>query len=303
MAIGGALGLLFILALMSGGSLASAEQVAQAATATPRPSVATSTPIACTTQPQGVQVVVENPSPGDVLSTGTSVVINGVAFDTRSTTGPGIASVSAYLGNRDTGGMFLGSATLGQPNPLVSSGSQLADAGFTLRTSTLPSGNGGRSLFIYAKSAVDGTEGILEIPIFLNAAPTPVKGQVPTPVLPTPAPCTPTPTATATTAPAPAAAAPVAAAATPTPTTPSIPTPTPFSLTAPLAPAPTLPPVSAPAPAAAVPTPVAVAPVATTAPRGGGIPSELGLILVGLGAAVVAGGLALRRREQARRQR
>jgi hypothetical protein len=248
-------------------------------------------------------VIVENPSPGDVLNTGSSVVINGVAFDTRSTSGPGIANVSAYLGNRDTGGVFLGNATLGQPNPLVSSGSQFADAGFTLRSSTLPSGSGGRSLFVYAKSAVDGSEAIAEIPIFLNAAPTPVKGQVPTPVLPTPAPCTPTPTPTATTAPAPAAAAPVAAAATPTPTTPSVPPPTPFSLTQPLAPAPTLPPVvSAPAPAAAVPTPVAIAPVATTAPRGGGIPSELGFILLGLGAAVVTGGLALRRREQTRRQ-
>ncbi|MDQ6671792.1 MAG: hypothetical protein M3069_13810, partial [Chloroflexota bacterium] len=60
--------------------------------------------------------------------------------------------------------------------------------------------------------------------------------------------------------------------------------------------------VTAPAPAAAVPpaaaSPVtAVAPVAQTiAPRGGGIPTEVGLGLVTAGAIILGGGVALRRR-------
>jgi hypothetical protein len=267
------------------------------ATATP-----TATPVGCVTSTIGVHIELENPQPGDTLLSGNQVVINGIAFDTGSTSGPGIASVSVYLGARDAGGLSLGTAILGQPNPNVPAGSPLATAGFTLRTPALPSGSGGRSIFVYARSLVGNAEGVLEVPIFLNAAPTPVRGQVPTAVLPTPPPCTPTPTPTtaATATPIPPAAAP-AAAATSTPTRPATSTPVPPSAPAAAPPPAVAPPPAAPVPAAAAP-PAAVAPTTaqTTAPRGGGIPSEVGLLVLALGSVVVGGGLALRRRERKR---
>jgi hypothetical protein len=312
---GGSLAVCVVLTLVGGGSLASAapELAQAAATQTPTSTAggATATAVPCTTPPIGIQIILENPQPGDTLLSGTELVINGIAYDTGSTSGPGISSVTAYLGARDAGGLFLGTALLGQPNPQAAPNSQFANAGFTLRTAALPTGSGGRSIFIYATSLVGNAEATLEVPIFLNAAPTPVRGQVPTAVLPTPPPCTPTPTATATTAPAVVAPAVPAVAATATPAATRPPSPTPFAIATLAVPATVAPAAAAtPAPAAAAPAattpaPVAVAPATsqTTAPRGGGIPSELGVVLVGLGGLVVAAGLAVRRRERSHRRR
>jgi hypothetical protein len=269
---------------------ASAEPAAQAVpSAMPTASAA----VACVTLPtQGVVLIVASPNPGDVLMPGSNVVIQGVAYDTAATSGVGVDRVSVYLGDRDTGGIFWGNAALGLPNPVANSG-QFATAGFSLRSPTIPAGSGGRTIFVYARSSVTNREAIVSVPVFLGAAPTPVRGQVPTPVLtPMPA-CTPTPTAV----PAPTSTP------TPFPTFPPIPA---LPATAvPVAPAP--PPAPAPAPplptaaplATARPAPAAVAPAAaTTAPRGGGIPAELGVLLLGVGTIVVGGGYALRRRER-----
>jgi len=287
-------------------SAAAADTLAQAATATPtaHPSGPTATAIACVPPPKGIQIVLENPQPYDTLISGTQITISGVAWDNTATSGTGVSQVSIYLGSRDAGGTSFGNALLGQPNPLASAGSQFANAGFTLRTPTLPQGSGGRSIFVYAKSTSGNSEAVLEVPIYLNTSPTPVKGQVPTAVLPTPAPCTPTPTATATTPPT-ATPVPVVAAATSTPgaLTTAAATPTPFTVVAPPTVVPVAPGVPAvpavPAsPAAAAAPAAAPAAAQTTAPRGGGIPSELGLIVLALGAVIVGGGVALRKRER-----
>ena len=263
------------------------------ATATPAPASG------CVTTPIGIHLELENPQPGDTLLTGTQVVLNGIAFDSGSTSGSGISSVTAYLGARDAGGLFLGTAQLGQPNPKAAPGSQFANAGFTLRTPPMPSGNGGRSIFVYAKSLVGNAEASLEVPIFLNVAPTPVKGQVPTPVVPTPPPCTPTPTATSIPT-ATATPIPQLVPATLPPTATRAATLAPVATTAPPPAAPPAePPAAAPPAAAATPsTAAAPATAQTTAPRGGGIPSELGLVVLAIGTVVVSGGLALRRRER-----
>jgi hypothetical protein len=293
--------LFLVLACLVNASAVAADTLAQAATSTPTPKpVGTPpTPIPCVVPKIGVHIELENPQPYDTLITGTQVNMNGIAFDTGATSGSGISQVSIYLGSRDAGGTALGNALLGQPNPEVPAGSQFANAGFTLRTSSLPNGSGGRSIFVYAKSSAGNAEGVLQVPIYLNVSPTPVKGQVPTPVLPTPAPCTPTPTSTPTTA---ATATPAAVApSTPLPTVPATPTPLTVATLVPVAPAaPAAPAAGAGAPAAA-PAPAA-SPVAaqTTAPRGGGIPSELGLIVLAVGAVIVGGGLAIRRRERRR---
>jgi hypothetical protein len=272
-----------------------AEPAAQAVpSATPTASAAAS----CVTTPaQGVVLIVENPNPGDVLTPGSNVVIQGIAYDPTAASGIGVDRVSGYLGDRDTGGIFWGNAVLGLPNPLANSG-QFATAGFSLRSPTIPAGSGGRTIFIYAHSSVTNREAIASVPVFLGAAPTPVKGQAPTPVLtPLPA-CTPTPTAV----PAPTS--------TPTPFPTFAPVPALPATAAPVAPAPApaapaaataAPPaaVAAPAPATPAAQPAAVAPAtATTAPRGGGIPAELGLLLLGVGTVVVGGGYALRHRER-----
>jgi hypothetical protein len=280
------------------GTVASAEPAQQAATSTPT-SAPAATAIPCVNTRSGVQIILENPQPGDTLLSGTQVILNGVAFDPAATSVTGVSSVTAFLGDRAGGGISLGSAILGLPNPLVPAGSQFANAGFQLRTSSLPTGSGGRSLFIYAQSSVSNAEGVLEVPIFLNAAPTPVRGGVPTPVLPTPQPCTPVPTVAPTSTPTPAPAV-VAATSTPVP----LATPTPLPPLAPVAPvapvAPAVPPPPAPAAPAAVPPPPAAAPATaqTTAPRGGGIPSELGLAILSVGVLVAGGGWVVRRRDR-----
>jgi hypothetical protein len=291
----GVLAMIVGLVTASLGSVASAEPAAQAGpTATPTAS-------SCVTPPQGVVILIQGPNPGDVLSPGTNVVVQGIAYDSTSPSGPGIDRVSVYLGDRDAGGTFWGNATLGLANPQAGSG-PLSTAGFSLRSPTIPTGSGGRDIFVYAHSSVTNREGIASVPVFLGAQPTPVRGQVPTAVLP-PAPvCTPVPTATAvpTSTPTAIAVAPpvapvvLAATATPLPTI-AVPTLPPVVPAVPAAPAVVAPPPAAPAAAA---PPAAVAPAtATTAPRGGGIPVGLGALLVVIGGLVVGGGFVARRRE------
>ena len=296
--------LFLVLAFLCSASVAAADTLAQAATATPtpRPSGPTATAVPCVIPKTGVIIVLANPQPYDTLISGTQVVMTGVAYDTRATSGSGISQVTAYLGARDAGGTSLGTALLGQSNPLFPSGSQYANAGFTLRTPSLPQGSGSRSIFVYAKSSVDSSEGTLEVPIYLNTAPTPVRGQIPTAVLPTPPPCTPTPaptpTSPPTSTPVPAQAV---ATSTPLPTVPATPTPLAVVPPAPVPPAaPAAPAVTAPSPAPAGAGAPAPAAAQTVAPRGGGVPSELGLIVLAVGSVIVGGGIALRRRERRR---
>jgi hypothetical protein len=241
-------------------------------------------------------LILENPSPGDTLISGTQVVMNGVAYDTGATTGTGISSVVAYLNARDAGGLALGTAQLGQPNPLAAPGSQFATAGFTLRTPALPAGSGAKSIFVYARSLIGNAEQTLEVPVFLNTAPTPVRGQVPTPVLPPPPACTPTPTGVPTAEDTSTPVAPIVAT-TPTTVTGSAATPTLAAAAKPAAPTPATAATTAPTVGATPAGVMAVAPsTAQTAPRGGGIPPLVGLGLLAIGAAIAGGGLALRRR-------
>lgn len=283
----GVVAMIFGLVATSFGSVASAQPVAQA---TPTSSAA------CVRPPQGIVISMSTPNPGDVLSTGANVVVSGIAYDTAASSDPGIDRVSVYFGDRDAGGQFWGNALLGQPNASAGSG-PLANAGFTLRSPTLPSGSGSRDIFVYAHSAISNKDAAASVPVYLGAAPTPVRGQVPTPVLPPPPACTPVPTlAPTSTAVPPAALAPTTlpapAAATPASLPPIVPPALPAAPTA----APAV--IAQPAPATAP----AVAPsTATTAPRGGGIPAGLGLAALGLGSLIVGGGFIARRRERQER--
>jgi hypothetical protein len=129
--------------------------------------------------PAGAPVVqLANPSPGDLLPTG-NIMISGIAFDPAATDGSGISRVDVFLGQRDAGGVLLGSAV-----PAVNGGP--TSRTFTIKAN-LPDGtNGGRDFVAYAISGVDGQQTSVTIPVFVGAAPTPtpvVAGNTaPTPV-------------------------------------------------------------------------------------------------------------------------
>ena len=160
LAAGGIIATIVGLALVGIGNVASAEPAQQAA--------ATSTPVACVAVKAGIQIVLENPQPFDTLLSGTIITINGLAFDTTAPTGSGIKSVAVYLGDRDAGATALGVALLGQPNQQAASGTQFANAGFTLTTTTLPPGSGSRTIFVYARSSVNDAEASIQVPVYLE---------------------------------------------------------------------------------------------------------------------------------------
>jgi len=106
--------------------------------------------------PSGAPVLeLANPNPGDVLPTG-DLIISGATFDPS---GSAISRVDLFLGQRDTGGLFLGSA--------VPSGQS-----FSVKASVPNSSNGGRDFVAYAYSA-SGQQTSVSVPIFVGAAPTP----------------------------------------------------------------------------------------------------------------------------------
>lgn len=117
--------------------------------------------------PDGPTLVVGNPNPGDMITPG-SLMIQGVAFDPVATTGTGVDRVSVFLGDRDTGGLHLGDATLGAPNPMGSELVQFANAGWTLTTPALKGAGAQYMLSVYARSAITGQETEMEIPVFVG---------------------------------------------------------------------------------------------------------------------------------------
>jgi hypothetical protein len=116
--------------------------------------------------PAGAPVVeLANPGPGDVLPTG-DIIISGVAFDPGATDGSGINRVDLFLGQRDSGGVFLGSAL-----PAANAGS--TSRTFSIKASVPNSANGARDFVAYAISGVDGQQTSVTVPVFVGAAPTP----------------------------------------------------------------------------------------------------------------------------------
>lgn len=110
----------------------------------------------------GIQLDLGNPSPGSRVEPG-SYVVEGRAVDVRAAQGSGIERVDFFLGDRNTGGRFLGSAVPGQ-TPGSASTSFRA-------TLSLPDLIGGHDLVAYAHSAVRGQEGVVSIPIALGEDP------------------------------------------------------------------------------------------------------------------------------------
>jgi hypothetical protein len=112
-----------------------------------------------------------NPGPGAVLSPG-DYVISGMAYDPAATAGTGITRVDVFLGSRDAGGMYLGSAIPGE-NAMtgVTPGTALGNSAFQLKVSLPSSVTGGEDIFAYAY-AQNGKETMFRAPIVLGAQPT-----------------------------------------------------------------------------------------------------------------------------------
>jgi hypothetical protein len=100
-----------------------------------------------------------NPNPGDVLPTG-DLIISGVAFDPNASTGSGISRVDLFLGQRDSGGLFVGSVAPSQ-------------GAFQIKASLPNTANGGRDFVAYAYSSVNAQQTSVSVPVFIGAAPTP----------------------------------------------------------------------------------------------------------------------------------
>jgi hypothetical protein len=102
-----------------------------------------------------------NPAPGSRMELGNNV-ISGIALDTRAPTGStGIDRVDFFLGNRDEGGMSIGTAVPGMAAGPFGPGSFQT-------TIALPNLIGGHDLFAYAHDAVTGQEGVISLPIALG---------------------------------------------------------------------------------------------------------------------------------------
>jgi hypothetical protein len=91
-----------------------------------------------------------NPHPNDSIPAGLDM--QGIAYEPLATEGSGVNRVQVFLEDRDQGGTFLGEAALGGP---ITNGWHIVV--------NLPLGP--HILFVYARSAVTGTEAVLSIPI------------------------------------------------------------------------------------------------------------------------------------------
>jgi hypothetical protein len=95
---------------------------------------------------------VGNPSPNDTIKVG-AFTVQGDAFDRAASSGNGIDRIDIFLDNRDTGGTFLGTATLGSTS-------------FWQALINLPSNQTGlHELWFYAHSSVTGQSLPVSIPV------------------------------------------------------------------------------------------------------------------------------------------
>jgi hypothetical protein len=111
-----------------------------------------------------------NPSPGDRLLAG-DYVVSGSASQGTGAADQGVSRVDLFLGHRESGGIFLGSAVPGQNDSTFAIGSQLALTGFTITTTLPSSANGAQDFVAYAYSATDGQETSQSVPITIGVQP------------------------------------------------------------------------------------------------------------------------------------
>jgi plastocyanin len=115
-------------------------------------------PVASTGADCAIQLSVANPNPGD-QEIPHSLAMSGTALDSTATSGVGISQIEAFLGNRDDGGLLIGTTSLAAP------------AGSWTLTATIPANmSGGQDLFVYGTSSVSGQEAFVSIPVVVGEA-------------------------------------------------------------------------------------------------------------------------------------
>jgi hypothetical protein len=133
----------------------------------------------------GPIVVVTAPTPGTTLAAGT-LTIQGAALDCAADVGTGVDRVSVFLGGRDAGGLHLGEATLGEPNPIrVAPVDQYSSVGWSLKTAVPLKPGQVNDVYVYARSKQTSVETMVSLPV--------VGGTGDTAGTASPAPATPTP--------------------------------------------------------------------------------------------------------------
>ncbi|HEY3059972.1 MAG TPA: hypothetical protein VGL99_13460 [Chloroflexota bacterium] len=111
-----------------------------------------------------------NPQPGDMLMPG-GYAIEGTAFDPRAVQDSGVDRVSIFLDSRDAGGIDLGEAAPGGPNPNIELPLLPNVDAFNLVVN-LPNVTGQHTLFAYARSSMTGHETTISLPVVVGEDPT-----------------------------------------------------------------------------------------------------------------------------------
>jgi hypothetical protein len=93
---------------------------------------------------------VGNPHPNERIPAGLD--IQGIAFEPLASDGSGINRIQLFVEDRDQGGLFLGEAS---QDVLITNAWQIQV--------NLPLGP--HNLFVYARSAITGTEAVVTIPV------------------------------------------------------------------------------------------------------------------------------------------
>jgi hypothetical protein len=128
------------------------------------PALAQTTPMApMTGDCSAIHFDLANPSAGSMIVPG-GMVVQGIAMDSRATSGPGVDRVDFFLDSREQGGVNLGTAMPGVvPGPFGPDSFQT--------TVTIPNIMGGHDLFAYAHSSVSGAESVISVPVAIGEDP------------------------------------------------------------------------------------------------------------------------------------
>jgi hypothetical protein len=118
-----------------------------------------------------IQLVVDNPHPGDPLSTG-KYEVGGRATDASASSGSGIDRVQVFVDNRDLGGFQVGEADLNPPSTAAANvlQSQL-EPRFNVLVDFPSDALGQHTLFVYARSTSSGREISVGVPVNIGLTP------------------------------------------------------------------------------------------------------------------------------------
>lgn len=104
-----------------------------------------------------IQLTVSNPTPGD-QNVPRGLMMSGIAFDRTAESGTGISHIQAFLGDRNLGGMLIGSALYTVGGPIGS---------WTLDANIPDNVTGGGSIFVYSLSSTTGQEASVAVPVII----------------------------------------------------------------------------------------------------------------------------------------